>query len=248
VVRVSPDGSLALVCNRTEGTVSIFSIRDRHLEPAGKLDLGKTSGPSSVMFLHDGKSALVTRNFDHQVSVLHINGTKLTVDPRPITTGVAPYTMDINAAGTIAAVSNMGRGDGDLDSVSLIDLTLKPMRTVETVGVPSGPEPLKFSPDGRFLAVGSQEGTTKVRTSPLFHDHGNLQVFAVQGTHLQHVANAPIGGWAEGVVWSRDGRTIMVQNDLERTISVFRFDGEKLTPGPMLHPNGGPVAFGTAWP
>jgi DNA-binding beta-propeller fold protein YncE len=248
VVRVSPDGSLALVCNRTEGTVSIFSIRDRHLEPAGKLDLGKTSGPSSVMFLHDGKSALVTRNFDHQVSVLHINGTKLTVDPRPITTGVAPYTMDINAAGTIAAVSNMGRGDGDLDSVSLIDLTLKPMRTVETIGVPSGPEPLKFSPDGRFLAVGSQEGTTKVRTSPLFHDHGNLQVFAVQGTHLQHVANAPIGGWAEGVVWSRDGRTIMVQNDLERTISVFRFDGEKLTPGPMLHPNGGPVAFGTAWP
>jgi hypothetical protein len=107
-------------------------------------------------------------------------------------------------------------------------------------------EPLKFSPEGRFLAVGSQEGTTKVRTSPLFHDHGNLQVFAMQGTHLQHVANAPIGGWAEGVVWSRDGRTIMVQNDLERTISVFRFDGEKLTPGPMLHPNGGPVAFGTA--
>jgi DNA-binding beta-propeller fold protein YncE len=248
VVRVSPNGTLALVCNRTEGTVSIFSVSDRRLEPAGKLDLGKTSGPSSVVFLHDGKSALVTRNFDHQVSVLHIDGAKLTVDPRPITTGVAPYTMDINAAGTIAAVSNMGRGDGDIDSVSLIDLTLNPMRTVETVGVPSGPEPLKFSPDGRFLAVGSQEGSTKVRSSPLYHDHGNLQVFAVQGTHLQHVASAPIGGWAEGVAWSRDGQTIMVQNDLERTISVFRFDGEKLTPGPTLHPNGGPVAFGAAWP
>ena len=161
---------------------------------------------------------------------------------------VAPYSMDINAAGTLAAVSNMGRGDGDIDSVSLIDLTLDPMRTVETVGVPSGPEPLKFSPDGRFLAVGSQEGTTKIRTSPFFHDHGNLQVFAVQGTHLQSVASAPIGGWAEGAVWSRDGRTIMVQNNLERTISVFRFDDAKLTPGPMLHPNGGPVAFGAAWP
>ncbi len=41
---------------------------------------------------------------------------------------MAPYTLDINAAGTLAAVSNMGRGDGDVDSVSLIDLTTTPFR------------------------------------------------------------------------------------------------------------------------
>jgi len=248
VVRVSPDGTLALVCNRTEGTVSIFSVKDKRLEPAGKLEFGKLSGPSSVVFLRDGRTALVTRNFDHQVSVLHIDGVHVTVDPRPITTGVAPYTMDINAAGTLAAVSNMGRGDGDLDSVSLIDLTQAPMRTVATVGVPSGPEPLMFSPDGKFLAVGSQEGSTKVATSPLFHDHGNLQIFAVEGARLTLVASAPVGRWAEGVAWSRDGRTILVQNDFERTISVFRFDGKQLTPGTPLTPSGGPVAFGAAWP
>ena len=248
VVRVSPDGTLALVCNRTEGTVSIFTVKEKRLEPVGKLDLGKLSGPSSVVFLHDGRTALVTRNFDHQVSVLHIDGVKVTVDPRPITTGVAPYTMDINAAGTLAAVSNMGRGDGDLDSVSLIDLTQTPMRTVATVGVPSGPEPLMFSPDGKFLAVGSQEGSTKVAASPLFHNHGNLQIFAVDGARLTPVASAPVERWAEGVAWSRDGRTILVQNDFERTISVFRFDGKQLTPGAPLKPSGGPVAFGTAWP
>lgn len=248
VVRVSPDGALALVCNRTEGSVSVFRVKDRRLEPAGKLDLGKGSGPASVVFLKDGKTALLTRNFDHQVSVLHIDGTALTVDPRPITTGVAPYTMDINAAGTLAAVSNMGRGDGDEDSVSLIDLTQSPMRTVETVGVPSGPEPLKFSPDGRFLAVGSQEGSTKVPGTPLYHAHGHLQVFAVRGAHLQPVAERPIDRWAEGVAWSRDGKTLLVQNDREQTISVFRFDGRTLVPGATLKPSGGPVAFGTAWP
>ncbi len=248
VVRVSPDGGLALVCNRAEGTVSVFTVKERQLEPAGKLDLGKTSGPSSVVFLHDGKTALVTRSFDNQVSVLHIDGSKLTVDPRPITTGVAPYTMDINAAGTLAAVSNMGRGDGDVDAVSLIDLTQTPPRTVAIYGVPSGPEPLRFSPDGKYLAVGSQEGTTKPSTSPFFHEHGNVQILAVNGAQLQSIASAPIGRWAEGVAWSRDGKTLLVQNDFEHTISVFRFDGKTLTPGPTLHPSGGPVSFGTAWP
>ena len=128
---------LALICNRTEGTVSVYTVKDRQLEPAGKVDFGKQSGPSSVVFLMDGRTALVTRNFDHQVSVLHIDGKRITVDARPITTAIAPYTMDINADRTLAAVSNMGRGDGDADSVSLIDLTQTPIRTVATIGVPA---------------------------------------------------------------------------------------------------------------
>ncbi len=248
VVRVSPDGTLALVCNRTEGSVSIFTVKDKRLEPAGKLDLGKQSGPSSVVFLQDGLTALVSRQFDHMVSVLHIDGTNVTIDPRPITTALGPYTMDINAAGTLAAVGNMGRSDGDVDSVSLIDLTDSPMRTVETAGVPGGPEPLKFSPDGRYLAVGSQVGTTKPRTSPLFRDRAQLTVFEVRGKHLQKVAEAPIGRWAEGIAFSRDGQTILVQNNFEQTISVFRFVNNKLTAGAPLRTGGGPVAFGTAWP
>jgi DNA-binding beta-propeller fold protein YncE len=247
-VRVSPDGTLALVCNRTEGTVSEFRVKDRRLEPVGRVDFGKQSGPSSVVFLKDGKTALVTRNYDHQVSVLHIDGTQITVDKRPITTGVAPYTMDINADRTLAAVSNMGRGDGDEDSVSLIDLTQTPMRTVTTIGVASSPEPLGFSPDGKFLAVGSQMGSTFAPANPLYHDRAVLQLFAVDGHALKPVATAPIGRWAEGLAWSHDGKTILVQNDRDRTISVFGFDGHTLTAQPDLKPTGGPVAFGAAWP
>lgn len=249
-VRVSPDGKLALIANRTEGTVSVFTVADKKLTAVGKVDLGnKGSLPSGIAFAHDGKHALLTRGGDNMVSVLNIDGSNVAVDPRPLTTGMAPYTMDINGSGALAVVSNMGRGDGDQDSVSLIDLTSTPFRVVETVGVPSSPEPLKLSPDGRFLAVGAEYGTTKPPTHPFHHDKGLLTIFAVEGKTLRKLDQAPIGPWNEAIAFSRDGSTILVQSMADREINVFRWDGHRLTPGrSLVIKDAGPASFATAWP
>jgi WD40 repeat protein len=248
-VRVSPDGTLALIANRAEGTVSVFTVKDKRLTPAGKVNTGnEKSLPSAVVFVDD-KTALLTRGGDNMVSVLHIDGSNVTIDPRPMTTGVAPYTMDINAAHSLAAVSNMGRGDGDDDSVSLIDLKSKPYRVVGTFSVPSGPEPMKFSPDGRYLAIGAQNGSTKPPAHPFHHNNGLLAIYGVEGQTLHKVAQATIGAWAEAVAFSRDGRTVLIQSMQDRKIEVFRWDGKTLTRGKSLDVHGaGPESFATAWP
>jgi len=248
-VSVSPDGTLALVANRTEGTLSVFAIKNKRLEPAGKIDLGNPKGmPSSVAFLPDGKTALLTRYGDNLTNVLHVDATTITLDQRPLTTGVSPYTLDINRDGTLAAVSNMGRGNGDIDTVSLIDLVQRPFRTVETAAVGHSPEGLKFSPDGKFLAVANVEGSTKPARSPFYNDHGRLALFAVEGHGLRKLAEAPIGRWSQGIAFSRDGRTILVGSMIDHGLDVFRWENGTLTEGAKLDLGAGPAAIRTAWP
>jgi DNA-binding beta-propeller fold protein YncE len=248
-VRISPNGMLALIANRAEGTVSVFTVKDKRLTEVGKVNTGNDKSlPSAVAFVDD-KTALLTRSGDNMVSVLHIDGTNVTIDPRPITTGLGPYTLDMNGTHTLAAVSNMGRGDGDEDSVSLIDLRSQPYRTVGTFGVASGPEPLKFSPDGHYLAIGAQNGSTKPPSHPFHHDNGLLGLYAVEGLTLRKLAEVPVGGWTEAAAFSRDGKTVLIQSMADRAIEVFRWDGKTLVRGRKLPIQGaGPESFATAWP
>ena len=249
VVRVSPDGSVALIANRAEGTVSVYGVKDKRLVPAAKVDFGNPkAGPSGVAFSHDGKTALVSRDGDNKVSILRLDGTKVTVEPVPLITAIRPYTLDVNVAGTMAVVANLGSQSGDVDSVSLIDLAAARPRVVSTTSVPAQPEGLKLSPDGKLLAVGSQLGTQRPAADPFHTDGGLFSLYAVQGHELRLLATAPIGGWNQGIAFSRDGRTILVQSMADKRIEVFGWDGKRLTRNKPLDMGIGPEAIRTSWP
>ena len=77
-VSINRAATLALVANRSEGTVSVFTISGNTLTPAGKIALGDAkSGPSHPIFSRDGATALVTRDGDNRISVLSVDGNKV---------------------------------------------------------------------------------------------------------------------------------------------------------------------------
>jgi DNA-binding beta-propeller fold protein YncE len=247
-VSINRQGTLALVANRGEGSVSVFTIQGKTVTPVGKVQVGpNTSGTSHVMFTPDGKTALVTRDGDSFISVLSIDGTKVEYTKRDLSAGVCPYGLDISKDGSVAAVANIGRGGGDVDTVSLIDLQAKPMRVVETIPVGQTPEGIKLSPDGKLLAVMVMNGSNKPRESPFFNDQGKLLLYRVDGTRLIGLAAAWVGHWSQGIAFSPDNRTILVGNMVERDVQVLRWDDVSLKDmGERIKVNGGSAALRTA--
>ena len=247
-VSINRQGTLALVANRGEGTVSAFTIQGKTVTPAGKVAVGPANGgPSHVMFAPDGRTALVTRDNDHFISVLSIEGTKVEYTKRDLSAGMRPYGLDISKDGTFAAVANIGRGGGDTDTVSLIDMKANPVRVVETIPVGQTPEGIKLSPDGKFLAVVVMNGSNKAKNSPFFNDAGKLLLYRVDGMRLIGLAAAWIGHWSQGIAFSLDNRVILVGNMVEREVQVLRWDDVSLKDmGERIKVNGGSAALRTA--
>src|SRR5881628_1282924 len=175
-VSITRQGTLALVANRGEGTVSVYTVQGKTVTPTGKVTVADDkSGTSHATISPDGKLALVSRDGDDRISVLSIDGTKVEYPKRDISAGLRPYGIDIASNGAFAAVANIGRGDGDADTISIIDLRAKPPRVVSTVTVGQTPEGIKLSPDGSLVAVVVMNGSNKHKESPLFADAGKLE-------------------------------------------------------------------------
>jgi DNA-binding beta-propeller fold protein YncE len=247
-VSFNKQGTLALVANRNEGTVSVFTVLGKTLTPAGKVQLGdKNSGPCHVVITPDGKTALVTRDGDNTLSLLKIDGDKVEATNRDFASGIRPYGADMSPDGRFAVVANVGRNLGDIDTISLIDMHANPVRVVETVVAAPTPEGIQISPDGKFVAVVAHNGSGKAKSSPFYSEHGLLILFRVDGLKLVRVADAPIGHWSQGIAFSKDGKTILAQNMLEHDIQVFHFDGKRLTDtGQRIKVSGQAAAIRTA--
>ncbi len=244
---INPAGTLALVANRNDGTVSIFTIAGKTVTAAGKIDFGNPkSGPSHAAFTPDGKMALVTRDGDHKISVLSIDGSKVVDTKQFMVAGFRPYSVTISPKGNVAVLSNQGGGQGDNDLLSVVDLKVNPPRVVDTIAVEQIPEGVTMSPDGNYVAAVMQNGSNKPKAHPNYHKGSILSIFRIDGTKLTFVAKGEFGGWGQGVVWSKDGKTLLAQSMLDKSLDIFSFDGKTLKMTGSIKVNGGAAGIRTA--
>ncbi len=246
-VSFSPDGKLALVANRGGGTISVLTVSGKTVAVAGSVDLGNPkSGPSGVAFLPDGKRALVTRDGDHRVSVLDVDGAKVTDSKKYMVGGIRPYSLSVSPKGDVAVFGNQGGGQGDTDIINVIDLKQNPPRIVDAIAVGQTPEGVFMSPDGAFVAVTVMNGSQRPKSHQAYNDHGLIKMFRVDGTKLTFLTEAKVGRWGQGVVFSRDGKTVLFQAMIERELQILSFDGKELKPAGAIKVSGGPAGIRTA--
>jgi DNA-binding beta-propeller fold protein YncE len=249
-VAFSPRGDIVLVANRGEGTISQFAVDGQKLTPIGKLSLGnEKSQPSAIEFTPDGLHVLLTRSGDGLITILDVDGRNLTISPRVLGPTQAPYCLAVNPNGRMAVVGSLGYRNGDhMDAatISTIDLTVRPIRVVGAYSVPPVVENVVISPDGRYVAAISHNGSGASVNHPNFHDRGVVTAFRVNGTALQQIGALPMGRWGQGAVFSKDN-ALLVESAYDKTVGVYRIKNDKLLDtGVRLQFADAPVALVTA--
>ena len=71
---------------------------------------------------------------------------------------------------------------------------------------------------------------------------------AITNMRLKPIAEGKTGRWSQGIAFSKDGHTVMVESMIDHGLNVFRWNGTTLTPGQTIDVKGGAAAIRTSWP
>jgi len=253
---ISRAGDLALVANRAENTVSVLAIEGKDVKVVDTVALAAAGAPSeqvsSVAITPDGKRALVSKFAAHKVALLDIDGHKVTYGKYDMAVGLWPYNVQITSDGKLGLAGNSGAtgaSDGQVDTVAVIDLEATPPRVVDQVVVGDGPEGLAVSPRGGYAAAVILNGTGNVPRKAFFAtDHAYVSLLEIKGKKVRKVAEAKVGGLAEGIAFSPDGQYLYVGNFLDRDLTVLQLKNGKLVKVGSLELPGHPASLRGATP
>jgi DNA-binding beta-propeller fold protein YncE len=247
---ISPDGSMAIVANRAETSVSVLSIAGKEVRFEGKVETGDQV--THVAFTPDGRRAMINKASTDQVSFLVIDGAEVSLAGPDLAVGDYPYNAEITPDGRLAIVANTGnngRSDGNIDSITVIDLQHNPPRVIDHLAAGDAPEGITISPDSRLAVTGNLCGSDAPPDAWFLRSPGCIQVFEISDSGVRHVAELPAGGVPEALAFSPDGRWLLVANLLDADVSVFKVqDGQIVDTGRKLALPGHPGSMRATTP
>jgi DNA-binding beta-propeller fold protein YncE len=240
---ITKDGKHAYVANRAAGSISILSIDGKKVALVKTVPLATPEALlSHIALTPDGKMGVATRNGDGKVVIVKLGGDAIT-EAATIATAPRPYPAVVTPDGKAAVVGSGGdpKGNGML---TVIDLTSDPPgKILATADI--GHESLEgmmMSSDGKWIAVVAHAGSTRPKDAPQYKPNGMVVLYKLDGNKLTKVSEAPIGVWSQGAAFSKDGKTVVVGNMIQKNMQVFKNDDGKLTDTGQTIPTGGGAA------
>ena len=238
-------GNLALIANRADNSISVLSIEGKQVKLIDTVAIGEHV--AHVVFTPDGRRALAGKFPGHKVALLEVNGQKVTYTKRDLAVGLWPYNVDVTPDGRLALTAdngNNGGSDGNIDTVSVIDLEANPARVIDKVVVGDAPEGLAVSPTGKLAVAILLRGSNNATTEFFYNRNGSVAVLKIDGKKVTKVGEVEVRGLPEGAVFSPDGRWLYVGNYLDSDISVLRVYGDTVTnTGTLLKLPGKPASM-----
>jgi DNA-binding beta-propeller fold protein YncE len=226
---ISKKGDLALVTNRADNSISVLSVSGKDVKVTDTVPMGDSV--AHVAISADGTKALAVKPVVNKVAFLRINGGKVVYEKYDMPTGIFPYNVDIVPSGQIALVANNGGGgyaDGNVDTVSVIDLTQSPPRVIDHVVVGDAPEGFAISPKGD-LALAILVAGNSDKKAWFSRKVGSAVALKIDGKQVTRVSEIELGGLPEGVAFSPDGSYAYVGNFLDSDISILKINGAQVT-------------------
>jgi DNA-binding beta-propeller fold protein YncE len=232
-IAINGAGTLALVANRGDGTISVLTIRGSDVLAAGTVPVGAPADQvSAVAITPDGRHALAAKAGANKVALLSIDGDKVTDDNHDLPTGIFPYNVAVTPDGKLALTvdnGNSGGSDGNVDTVGVIDLAATPPHVVDHVVVGDSPEGLAISPKGNLAVSVEAEGSNTPPSAWYHHNGGSVAVLAIDNGKVSRVGTVTVGALPEAVAFSADGSRIYVGNFLDGDLSILKVDGTTVT-------------------
>jgi DNA-binding beta-propeller fold protein YncE len=146
--------------------------------------------------------------------------------------GLWPYNIDVTPNGKIALTADQGNNgiaDGNVDTVSVIDLEHNPPFVMDKVVVGDQPEGLAISPTGKIAVVLVINGSKVAKNAWYYHRNGIVVVLKIDGKKVTKISEVEVRGDPEGVAFSADGTYLYVANFIDSDISILKVEGTKVT-------------------